>query len=215
MHDAGLDDGLREHAIDGFGKALQTVDDGDQDVRQAAVLQLVHHPQPELGALALLDPDAENLLGTVRQDSERDIDRLVAHEALVADLHPDGVEEDQRIAGVERPVLPFGHLLQNRIGHRRDQVRRDVDAVEFFQMAADLAHRHAAGVQGDDLIVEIGEAPLVFGDQLGIERARPIARNGQGHFRSSRQNRFAGIAVAVIATAFGALRIQMLVQLRI
>jgi hypothetical protein len=49
----------------------------------APVLQLVHHPQPEFGALGLLDPDAQNLLGAVRQDAERDIDGLVPDKALV------------------------------------------------------------------------------------------------------------------------------------
>ncbi len=45
------------------GFALQAVDDGDQDVLDAAVLQLVHHPQPELGALVLLQPQAKDLPG--------------------------------------------------------------------------------------------------------------------------------------------------------
>ena len=47
-------------------------------IRTSPILELVHHPQPELGALGLLDPDAENLLGTVGQDAERDAYRLVA-----------------------------------------------------------------------------------------------------------------------------------------
>lgn len=44
MHDAGLDDRLGKDGADRFGKALQPVDDGDQDVAEAAALQLVHHP---------------------------------------------------------------------------------------------------------------------------------------------------------------------------
>ena len=123
--------GLREDGGDRLGEALQAIDDGDQDVLDAAVLQLVHDPQPELGALGLLDPEAEDLLGAVGQDAERDVDRLVADDALVADLDPDGVEEDQRIDRLERPVLPFGDLLQDGVGDGRDQVRRDVDAVEL------------------------------------------------------------------------------------
>ncbi|MFN8960086.1 MAG: hypothetical protein ACK5YV_00760 [Betaproteobacteria bacterium] len=43
-------------------------------------------------------------------------------------------------------------------------------------MSADLAHRHSACVHRDDLIVEIGEAPLVLGDQLGIKGAQPRRR---------------------------------------
>jgi hypothetical protein len=43
-------------------QALQAIDNGDQHVLDAAAFQFVHHPQPELGALALLDPKAEDLL---------------------------------------------------------------------------------------------------------------------------------------------------------
>ncbi|WP_081988104.1 IS66 family transposase [Sphingomonas sp. 37zxx] len=39
------------------------MDDGEQDILGAAVAQLVHHPQPELRTLILLEPQAEDLLG--------------------------------------------------------------------------------------------------------------------------------------------------------
>ena len=61
VHDGGLHHRVGEHGGDRFGKALQAVDDSDQDVADAAVLQLVHNPQPELGALRLLDPDAQKI----------------------------------------------------------------------------------------------------------------------------------------------------------
>lgn len=85
VHDAGLDDRLRKDGVDGLGETLQTVDDGHQDVADAAVLQLVHDAQPEFGAFGRLDPDAQNLLRAVGQDAQRDIDGLVAHEALLSD----------------------------------------------------------------------------------------------------------------------------------
>jgi ABC-type arginine transport system permease subunit len=43
VHDAGLDDGVRESGPDRFRKALQAVDDGDQDVAEAAGLELVEN----------------------------------------------------------------------------------------------------------------------------------------------------------------------------
>src|SRR6202030_1473544 len=98
----------------------------------------VHNAQPELGTLGLLDPNAEDLLSAVRQDAKRDVDRLVAHEALVADLDPNGIEKHQWVADIERPVLPFRNLVQHRIGDRRDQVGRDINAVEFLEVAADF-----------------------------------------------------------------------------
>ena len=98
VDDAGLHHGLRKHGIDGFRKALQAIDDRDQNVLGPAGLQFVDDAQPEFGAFGLLDPDAEYLLGAIRQDAERDVDRFVANEALAPDLDPDGVEEDERMA---------------------------------------------------------------------------------------------------------------------
>jgi hypothetical protein len=40
VNDAGLNDRLRKDGVDRLGKTLQSVDDGDQNVADAAVLQL-------------------------------------------------------------------------------------------------------------------------------------------------------------------------------
>jgi hypothetical protein len=56
---------LREDRVNSFGKALQAIDYGDENVLRTAGLQLVDDAQPELGTLGLFDPDAENLLGAV------------------------------------------------------------------------------------------------------------------------------------------------------
>src|SRR3546814_10826857 len=55
---------------------------------------------------------------------------LVADHAFIPDLDPDRVEEDQRINRVKRPLLPGGDLVEDRIGHRADQIGRDVDRSE-------------------------------------------------------------------------------------
>jgi hypothetical protein len=44
-----------------------------------------------------------------------------------------------------------------------------------------LSNRQATRIQRDDLVVEAGKAPLVFEDQLRLERARPVARNVDRH----------------------------------
>jgi hypothetical protein len=87
-------------------------------------------------------------------DAERDMDGFVADHALVADLHPDRVEKDERIDRIERPLLPDRHLVEHRVGHRRDQVRRHVDAVQVVQVPGDLAGAHAARVHRHDLFIE-------------------------------------------------------------
>ena len=70
MDDASLNDGLRKNRIDGFRKALQAIDHGDENILGAAGLQLVDDAQPEFGAFGLLDPDAENLLAPSGRDFE-------------------------------------------------------------------------------------------------------------------------------------------------
>jgi hypothetical protein len=52
----------------------------------------------QICALGRLDPEPEDVLRPVGGDAERQIDRLVADQTLVADLDANGVEENQRIA---------------------------------------------------------------------------------------------------------------------
>src|SRR5205085_8940533 len=101
--------------------------------------------------------EPEHLFRAIRPNPERDIDGFVADRTLVADLDPDRVEEDQRVEGFKRPVLPLRHFVEHGIGHRADQVRRDLEAVELAQVPLDLAGAHAAGVHRHDLIVEAGK----------------------------------------------------------
>jgi len=213
MHDAGLHRSFREDGVDRLGKAFEAVDDGDQDVLDAAGLQFVHNPQPELRALGVFDPEPEDVLGAFGRDAERDVDGLVANQALVADLDAQGVEKHQGIARLQWPVLPFRDRLQNRVGDRRNQVRRHFEAVELQQMALDLAHRHAARIHRHDPVVEAGKPPLVALDQLRIEGSFSIARNADVDLRRLGQNRLLRIAVAVVLAARRRPILQMIVKL--
>src|SRR5512134_1889234 len=71
----------------------------------ASNLQLGHDPQPELGALVLFQPQTQDVLGTVGADAQGDVDRLVPDQALVADLDPERIEEDQGVDRLQRPGL--------------------------------------------------------------------------------------------------------------
>jgi len=51
-----LNHGVREGGPDGLWKALQPVHNSDEHVLQAAVLEFVHHREPELRPLVLGDP---------------------------------------------------------------------------------------------------------------------------------------------------------------
>src|SRR5580700_2562130 len=210
MHDASLNRRLRKHGGDRVRKALQAVDDGDQHIFDAAVLQLVHHPQPELGAFILLEPQPQDLLGSIGAHAERDMDRLVADQSFVADLHSQGVEEDQRIGRFQRARLPGRDLLQHRVGHRADQVGGDLDAVEIAQMADDLPGAHAAGVHRNDLVVEPWKAALVLGDQLRVKARLAVARHLQLDLPGIGDDRLPAVPVAPVA---GRLAGQMMIHL--
>lgn len=120
MHDAQLHAGAREHRLDGLGEALQAIHAGDEDVLNATVAQFGHHLQPELGALVLGDPQAEDFLLAGQVDTQRQIDRLHPHGAL-AHLAVDAVEVDDGIHRIERARLPGLDLIGHRVGHRGDQ----------------------------------------------------------------------------------------------
>src|SRR3546814_16398607 len=117
MHYTSLNNGLGEHGVDGVREALQAIDDRDQDIGDAAVLELVHDAHPELCAFGLLDPDPEDFLGPVGQYAECDIYGFVAEEAFVADFDSDRIEEHTRVKGIERAPLPLGDRLP-RSGER-------------------------------------------------------------------------------------------------
>lgn len=76
-------------------RAPKTLSCNAPDILDAAIARLVHDAQPELRALVLLQPEAENLLGAVGTSTECDMRRLVADDAFVADLDLERVEEDQ------------------------------------------------------------------------------------------------------------------------
>ena len=137
---------------------------------------------------------------------------------LVANLDAHSIEKHHRINRIERPVLPFPHLVKDRVGDPADEVGRHVGGVEFGQVALDLAHRHAAGVEAQNLVVETGEVRLAFGDQLRLEGAGPIARHRNLDLAILGQERLRACPVAAVAFAascrIALLIAEMLGQLR-
>lgn len=59
VHDAELDLCFREHRLDRIRKAGEAVHASHQNVADAVVSELGEHLQPELGALALSDPQTQ------------------------------------------------------------------------------------------------------------------------------------------------------------
>jgi transposase-like protein len=203
MDNARLNRRVGKDGADEIRKALQAVDNRKQDILDAPVPHLIHDPKPEFGSLALLQPETKDLLGAIRPDPERDVHGLVADRAFVPHLDPQGIEENERIDGFERPGLPSRDLLQHGIRDGADEVRRDVDAIEFAQMAHNLARAHAASVHRHDLIVETWKAALILGDELRIEAGLPVPRDLELEPTGLGRHRLAAIAIPAVAVFVG------------
>ena len=106
--------------------------------------------------------------------------------------------------------MPFPDLVDDRVRDPADQVGRDVGRVEFGQMPLDLANRHAAGIQAQDLVVEAVEPGLALGDELRLEAADAVARHRNLDLAVLGQDRLAAEAVAAVAAA-AARRVALLV----
>ena len=62
-------------AVIASGKPKRRADHSQQDILGAASAQLVHDAQPELGALVLLEPQAEHFLGAIGANAQCNMDR--------------------------------------------------------------------------------------------------------------------------------------------
>jgi hypothetical protein len=130
-------------------------------------VQVVEHGQPELGALGLLPPQAQDLSVALDGDADRQIAGASAHAAVLADADHQRVEVDDRIHLLKRPRAPRGDILEHGVSDSRDGVAADLDAIEIAQVRSDVAHRHAAGVEPEHPLVQAGQTRLALRDQLG------------------------------------------------
>src|SRR5215210_7089407 len=175
VDDAGLHPGLREGRLDRLGEALEAVDAADQDVLDAAAAEVVEHGQPELRALGLLPPDPQHLALAVAGDAQGEVAGQVAHRAVLADLHAQRVEVDDRVDRLQRPGAPRLDVGQHRVGDGADRVAADLDPVELGQVRRDVTGRHPAGIEPEDLLVQARQARLALADQLRRKRALAVA----------------------------------------
>src|SRR6266516_4786377 len=176
VDDAGLVDRLREDGVDRLRETGEAVGADEEHVLDAAVAKLGHDARPEAGALGLLDPEAETVTLAFEGDPDRDVDGLLADDLLVADRDLHRVQADGHVQLLERPALPGADVVLDRRGHLADQSIGDVDAVQLAQVPLDLAGRHPAGIQREDLIVEAVEGAGVLGHHLRLERGVAVAR---------------------------------------
>src|SRR6202041_3500003 len=116
----------------------ETVAADEEDVLHTAVFQVGHHGEPELRALGLLEPEAEDLALAGDRHAECDVDGLLLDDAAVTDRDEERVEIDDGVDGFERAPLPGLGLLENGLGDLADELRGDLGAIQLLQMALDF-----------------------------------------------------------------------------
>ena len=88
-------------------------------------LRSVRDAEPEPRAFGRLNPETEDLARAVDSHPERDVDRLLDHGPAVPDADEKRVEVQDRIHRFERADLPVLDLVDDRVGHARDQIPVD------------------------------------------------------------------------------------------
>ena len=84
--------------------------------------------------------------------------QVLPHRRTLANADEERVQINDGIDGFERSALPRLRSLENGVGHCANQLRRDFGAVDLLEKTLDFTGRHPAGVEGEYLVVEAGEA---------------------------------------------------------
>lgn len=95
----------------------------------------------------------------LQRNAERKIDRLVAHHRVAAHLDRNA---SKNTTGYNGSSGGGCHSGADRISDGADQVGRILRAVDLCQVAQDLTRAQAARIERDDLVIEAGQAALVF-----------------------------------------------------
>ena len=167
---------LRKDRRNRLRESDQSVNERDQNILDAAALELGHHAEPEGRAFGLFDPEPQHVLPAVAIHPDRQIHGVVPHHALVANLHAHRVQNHDRIHPLERPRLPRRGFRDHLIGDCTDHVRRDRDLIQPFQMPLDLAHRQAARVEREHRGIKLRQAPHALRHQLRRETSGAYPR---------------------------------------
>src|SRR5690606_28744366 len=170
-------------------------------VADSPILQLAEHVQPKLRAFRRRSPEAQHIARTVGLHAERDVERALFDLPTLAHADEERVDVDDGIDRVERTSLPRAQLVHDGVGSARDEVGRDIGAVQLAQVTLDVARRHASRVESDDFLVEALEPPLSLGQEPRLERALAVPGNAHFDRASLGLDGLRRIAVAYVATS--------------
>jgi len=149
----------RDDSLDRLRKVLQAVDDGDEDGAGAAVPEFVHHFEPEVGTLGILDRPSASLIPSAATPA-RYTALLTSPSSRIPGssprtrLDPERFEEHSADGSPRASGSAIRYRLSGRVGDGRDQIGE----TRSRETRPDGPTFHAARVHRLDLVVEAGKA---------------------------------------------------------
>ena len=78
MYNACADHGLGRHRVDRLWKFAETINNGNHDIGDTPVSELVYNPHQKLAPFGLFIPDSGDFLGPIWQNTMRDMEYFQA-----------------------------------------------------------------------------------------------------------------------------------------
>ena len=107
MNDASLDLHGRKDILDGGGKSRESVDTGDANILDSAILEIVADLLPEGSRFRISDIESEYFFHTSRIDSKHEVDSFRFDSSIFLHFEVDGIKVDDRIEAIKHSALPL------------------------------------------------------------------------------------------------------------
>lgn len=95
--------------------------------------------------------------------------------AIGANFNAHGIEINDGVDRIERPVLPGDSVLHNLIGDIGNEGRRDLNPENFLKMPLNFAGRKVLSIERQDFVVKAVKTRLSLLDDLGLKRTVTVA----------------------------------------
>lgn len=114
-------------------------------------------------------------------------------------VYTQGIEVDNGINRVKRPVAPLPHLGEDVVRDPADEFRGYLYTIDVLQVRLDVPDGYSAGIQCNYLLIENRQPLLVFWHENRCEFSIPITGDIELDLLVSGKHLLVGIAVAIIA----------------
>ena len=194
---------FREHCMDGCIETSQIVCTCDKNILYAPIPQTIQYGRPELCALILADPHAQNIFATIQIKADGNVHCFLYDLPFAADMVVDRIQKNYGIDRFQRPLLPF-------LRHRQDLIRdpayrsvRHSQPVDILNMRLNVTGRHAFRIHGQDLLFDIlTDAGLVLFQKLRFKLPFSVTGNRNLDIAETGPQIFAAVAVPTVVCSF-------------